>query len=324
MQDPSAGPQQRPAGADGPPVVRLGEEVAAALTDGRGVVALESTIIAHGLPRPANLEVAREVEAIVRTEGATPATVAVLGGQPTVGLDDAQLDHVAGADMRKASRRDLPLAMSAGQDAATTVAATIRLAALAGIDVFATGGIGGVHRGDPWDESADLAALATTGLVVVCSGVKSILDVRATLERLETHSVAVAGYRTGVFPGFYLADSGHPVDWRLESPEEVAAALHAARALAGTRPDMARLTGPALVVANPIPVACQLDPDLHDRVLAAALDAARLRDISHAEVTPFILDRFHAETEGGSLRANTELIRDNARLAARIAVALAT
>lgn len=320
MTDSAASRQEGEAGAAA--MVRFGTEVVRAWAEGRPLVALESSIIAHGLPRPANLEVAREVESIVRAAGAVPATVAVLGGTPVIGLEDDELRHLADADVVKASRRDLPLAIATKRDAATTVAATARLAALAGIDVFATGGIGGVHRGDPWDESADLAALADTGIVLVCSGVKSILDVRATLERLETHSVPVVGYRTDAFPGFYLADSGYRVDWTLETPAQVARALLAIRALAGGDAAWARLVGPALIVGNPIPGDRQLDRELHDRVLGAALEAARVRDVSHAEVTPFILQRFHDETGGSSLQANAVLVRENARLAAQIAIAI--
>lgn len=295
----------------------LGEEVAGAIDAGRPVVALESTIIAHGLPRPHNLQVARGVEGIVRDAGAVPATIAVLDGVPTVGLDDDQLRFVASTDsMAKASRRDLALVAASRRHAATTVAATAVLAAAAGIGVFATGGLGGVHRGGGLDESADLSTLAVTDIVVVCSGVKSILDVPATLERLETYGVAVVGYRTTAFPGFYLTDSGSTVEWRVESADEVAAVVRAGR----------RLPGPpsALVVGNPVPHGSQLDPEVHDRVLAAALTDAAERGIAHAEVTPFLLERFHDATGGASLAANRALIRENARLAAEIAVALAS
>ena len=296
--------------------VRVSDEVRDALAAARPVVALESTIIAHGLPRPDNLEVARAVEDIVRQQGAVPATIAVLAGVPWVGLDAEQLETIATTDdIIKASRRDLPLVMAMEHSAATTVAATSFLAAAVGIDVFATGGLGGVHQGDIWDESADLAALATTDIVVVCSGVKSILDVRATLERLETYSIPVVGYRTNAFPGFYLTDSGFGIDWRVESPEQVADVLRSARQL-GPRT-------PAIVVANPVAEAAQLDPALHDRVLAAALADATDLGVRYAHLTPFLLERFHASTGGDSLRVNTELIKANAELAAAIAAAIA-
>ena len=290
-------------------------EVAEALSMRRPVVALESTIIAHGFPRPANLEVAHRVEEIVRAVGAVPATIAVLGGVPTVGLDDAQLKFVANTDsVVKASRRDLPLVMAAGEDAATTVAATSTLAALAGIKVFATGGLGGVHRGDLWDESADLSTLSVTDVVVVCAGVKSILDVRATLERLESYGIAVVGFGTTAFPGFYLADSGFALDRRVDTADEVAAIVRAARGLSAVTP--------ALIVANPVPESEQLDVALHDRVLQAALTEAEEREITGSDVTPFLLERLHRDTQGESLRVNTLLIERNARLAAEIAVAI--
>jgi pseudouridine-5'-phosphate glycosidase len=294
----------------------VASEVADALAGGGAVVALESTLIAHGLPRPGNLDVARELEAAVREEGAVPATVALLDGVVRVGLDDAALGAIATRDdVAKCSARDLPIAAARSATGATTVAATAHLAARAGIALFATGGLGGVHREarKTWDESADLVALSRTGICVVCAGVKSILDVPATLERLETLGVGVAGYDTDRFPGFYLADSGHPAPWRLDTPEQVAAALRARDALG--------LGGSALVIANPLPVAEQLDPALHARVLAEALAAAEREGVRGRDVTPFLLGRFHAETAGESLRANVRLVLANARLAARIAVA---
>jgi len=297
-------------------VIEVAPEVAAALSRGSPVVALESTIIAHGLPRPDNARIARELEAAVRAHGAVPATIALLDGVVRVGLDDAALDAIANRDdIAKCSARDLPLAAARGASGATTVAATAHLAAQAGIRLFATGGLGGVHRESQqtWDESADLVALSRTNVCVVCAGVKSILDVPATLERLETLGVSVAGYGTDRFPGFYLADSGHPVPWRLDDPEQVAAALRA-RAELG-------LEGSALVIANPLPAAEQLDPALHERVLADALAAAAREGIHGRDVTPFLLARFHAETGGESLRANVRLVLRNAELAARIAVA---
>src|SRR3954469_22703323 len=244
-------------------------EVADALRAGRGVVALESTLIAHGLPAPDNLRVAREAEAAVRAAGAVPATIAVVAGAVRIGLDDAALSAIALRDgVIKAGVRDLAPAVARGLDAATTVASTAYLAARARIAVFATGGLGGVHRGarESFDESADLTTLAQTGIVVVCAGVKSILDVGATLERLETLNVTVAGYATDAFPGFYLSDSGHPVPWRVESPEEVAALIRARSGLG--------LDARAIVVANPLPEDQQLDPALPDPVLGESLDAA--------------------------------------------------
>ena len=295
----------------------VASEVADALAGGRAVVALESTLIAHGLPRPRNAEVAREAEAEVRDAGAVPATVALLDGVVRIGLDDAALEAIATRDdVAKCSARDLPIAVARGATGATTVAATAHLAAQAGIAVFATGGLGGVHRDarETWDESADLVALSRTGICVVCAGVKSILDVPATLERLETLEVGVAGYGTDHFPGFYLADSGHPVTWRIDTPEHVAAALRARDALG---------LDSTLVVANPLPAAEQLDPELHARVLAEALAAAEREGIRGRDVTPFLLARLHAETGGESLRANVRLVLRNAHLAGRIAVALA-
>src|SRR5688572_13898651 len=298
--------------------MRIADDVAAALRDGAPVVALESTLIAHGLPRGRNLEVARELEAAVRSEGAVPATIAVVGGEPRIGLDDTALEALAlGEGFAKAGVRDLAPVVASGGSAATTVASTAHLAARAGIRVFATGGLGGVHRGarESWDESADLLTLAATGITVVCAGVKSILDVGATLERLETLNVVVLGFRTDRFPGFYLSDSGFPVPARVETPEQVAAVM-AAQARLG-------LGDRAIVVANPLPEAEQVDPGLHDRVLAEALAAAAEQGIRGGATTPFLLDRFHRETGGVTLAANVALVRRNAVLAARIAAAAA-
>lgn len=289
------------------------EEVRTALDEGRPVVALESTIIAHGLPRPDNLRVAREIEATVREHGAVPATIAILGGEVRVGLDDTALERLAGTDgVAKCGVRDLPPVTARGADGATTVAATSHIAALAGIRVFATGGLGGVHRGaaDTFDESADLGTLARVGICVVCAGVKSILDLPATLERLETLNVTVLGYRTDTFPAFYLTTSGLPVTWRVDTPAEVAAVLRQREALA--------VPG-SVVVANPLDE--QLDPGLHDRTLREGLDAAAEQGITGRDVTPFLLERFHARTEGESLRANVRLVLRNAALAAEIAAA---
>ena len=298
-------------------MILIAPEIADALAAGGPVVALESTLIAHGLPRPRNAEVARELEQTVRDHGATPATIALLDGVVRIGLDDDALDAIATRDdVAKCSARDLPIAMATGATGATTVAATAHLAAQAGIPLFATGGLGGVHREarETWDESADLVALSRTGICIVCAGVKSILDVAATLERMESLGIGVAGYRTDRFPGFYLSDSGHPVTWRLDTPEQVAAALLAADELE---------LDCALVLANPLPVEEQLDPDLHARVLADALAAAEREGIRGRDITPFLLARFHAETGGESLRANIRLVLRNAELAAQIAVALA-
>jgi pseudouridylate synthase len=291
-------------------------EVAETHERGGAIVALESTLIAHGLPRPRNLEVARELEAAVRAEGAVPATIAVVAGQVRLGLDEAALAVVAGGDVAKCSVRDLGPVMARGGNGATTVASTAHLAARAGIGVFATGGLGGVHRDAnvSFDESADLATLARAPIVVVCAGVKSLLDVGATLERLESLSVTVLGYGTDAFPGFYLSESGHPAPGRVDSPEEVAAAVRAARAVEAPG---------AIVVANPLPPDQQLDPALHERVLREGLAAARAEGIAGKDVTPFLLDRFHRETGGASLEANVLLVLRNAALAARIAVALA-
>ncbi|MFC4021828.1 pseudouridine-5'-phosphate glycosidase [Micromonospora sp. GCM10011542] len=298
--------------------IRYGVEVADALRDGRPVVALESTIVSHGLPRPQNLRVARQIEQAVRDAGAVPATIGMLGGQLTVGLDDAGLTRLATVDgVTKLSVRDLAVAAATGADGATTVAATSAVAAAAGIGVFATGGLGGVHReaAQTFDESADLVTLARTPIAVVCAGVKSILDVGATLERLETLGVAVIGYRTRRFPGFYLTDGGFDLDWSVDSPEQVAAALAA-------RDEHAVHTG-GLIVANPLPVDEQLDPELHDRTLADGLARLASDGVTGKAVTPYLLSHFHSATAGASLTVNVRIILRNADLAARIAVAAA-
>ncbi|WEH18849.1 pseudouridine-5'-phosphate glycosidase [Streptomyces sp. VNUA24] len=296
----------------------VSEEVREAVDARRPVVALESTIIAHGLPRPRNLQVARELEEVVRQEGAVPATIAVLDGRPHIGLGKDQLERVANEDgIRKLGHRDLPLAVASGASGATTVSATAQLAALAGVRVFATGGLGGVHR--EWtstqDESADLGLLARTRITVVCAGVKSILDVPATLQRLETLGVAVAGYGTDRFPGFYLSDSGHPVEWTLRSPGEVADVMRAQDTLKGPES--------ALIVANPVPEEEQLDPELHARVLAEALRACEAEGVTGQGVTPFLLSYLVRHTDGASLTANLAAVRGNVRLASRIATAWA-
>jgi len=279
-------------------------------------VALESTLISHGLPHPDNLEVARESERLIRAEGAVPATVGVIAGTPKVGLDEAELELMATAGgIEKLSARDLPVAAAKGIHGATTVAATAHLAALAGIRLFATGGLGGVHRGarESWDVSADLAALARTPVAVVCSGVKSILDVPATLEYLETSGVPVVGFRTLRFPGFYLTDSGRPVDWSVEDEKEAARLVLA----------LAELGHSGLVIANPLAEEDQLDPETHDRALRAGLEEMERRGVRGKDVTPFLLDGFAEVTGGESLRVNKKIIQGNSRLAARVAVSLA-
>ncbi|MER7589136.1 pseudouridine-5'-phosphate glycosidase [Micromonospora sp. NPDC127501] len=296
--------------------ISYGTEVAEALRDGRPVVALESTIVSHGLPRPDNLRVAREIEQTVRDAGAVPATIGMIAGELVVGLDDAQLTRLATVDgVTKLSVRDLAVAAATGADGATTVAATSAVAAAAGIGVFATGGLGGVHReaAHTFDESADLVTLAQTPIAVVCAGVKSILDVGATLERLETLGVAVVGYRTRRFPGFYLTDAGFDLDWSVDSPEQVAAVLAA-------RDEHAVHTG-GLLIANPLPVDEQLDPELHDRTLTEGLALLERDGITGKAVTPYLLAHFHSATEGASLAVNVRIILRNADLAARIAVA---
>lgn len=298
--------------------LEIGDEVAEALGRAVPVVALESTLISHGLPRPDNLELAREAEDLVCREGAVPATVGMVGGIPKVGLDAVDLELIATREgIPKLSVRDLALAAAKGCHGATTVAATAHLAAQAGIKLFATGGLGGVHREarESWDVSADLATLARTPVAVVCSGVKSILDVPATLEQLETLGVPVAGFRTRRFPGFYLTDSGSPVDWSVENEEEAARAILTLEELGPERC--------GFVIGNPLPEREQLDPTLHDRALRAGLEELKRRNVRGKDVTPFLLERFREETGGASLEVNKRIIRNNARLAARIAVALA-
>jgi pseudouridine-5'-phosphate glycosidase len=283
--------------------------VAEALAWNRPVVALETTLIAHGLPRPDNLEVARELEAIVREEGGVPASVGVVRGEAVIGLEDADLERIASdPSVPKLSLRDLGPAIAHGGNGATTVASTAFLAGCVGVRLFATGGLGGVHRDarESWDESADLLALTRAQVAVVCAGVKSILDVGATLERLETLSIPVIGYQTDRFPSFYLSDSGFLLDWRVESPEEAARVIEAHLGLG---------TG-GLVLANPIPEAEQLDPEVHARVLAEGLEA--LKDVRGKAITPLLLEHLRAGTGGESLQVNKALVRNNVRLAAQI------
>jgi pseudouridylate synthase len=296
-------------------VPELSPAVRDALTAGRPVVALESTIISHGLPRPGNLAAARSFEALLTGAGVTPATIAVIDGVPKAGLSDADLARIAlDESVIKVSSRDLALAMAGKRTAGTTVAATSVLAARAGIRVFATGGLGGVHRGyaESLDESADLTVLSRTPVTVVSAGVKSILDIPATLERLETLGIAVVGYRTDRFPAFYLTDSGQPLDWRVDSPQQVAVLMAARDALGEAS---------ALLVANPLPPEAQLDPEVHDRVLAEALAAAEAAGVRGKEVTPYLLAHMQHATQGLSVAVNLDVARGNIALAAQIAVA---
>ena len=295
--------------------IKLSAEVADALKAGKPIVALESTIISHGLPRPSNLEVALECERIVRDAGAVPATIALLDGKILVGLESAELEAIANRDdISKASIRDLAIIVAQGKSAATTVAATAHIAALAGIHIFATGGLGGVHRGanESFDESADLTALANVDMTMICAGVKSILDVPATLERLETLAISLVGYKTTAFPGFYLTDSGYTLEHRVDSPEEIAAIIKA-------RKEVGTLSK-ALVVANP--VAKEMDKARHDEILKSGLEKAELQGVTGKAVTPFLLEHFHTTSQGESLAINTEIIKANCLLGAQIAVAL--
>ena len=295
--------------------IKLSAEVSAAIKAGKPIVALESTIISHGLPRPSNLEVALECERIVRDAGAVPATIALLDGKILVGLERSELEAIANRDdISKASIRDLAIIVAAGKSAATTVAATAHIAALAGIHVFATGGLGGVHRGasESFDESADLTALANVDMTMICAGVKSILDVPATLERLETLAISLVGYKTNAFPGFYLTDSGYTLEHRVDSPAEIAAVIKARRAV-GT-------LNKALVVANP--VVKEMNKARHDEILQSGLEKAHQQGVVGKNVTPFLLEHFHTTSQGESLAINTEIIKANCLLGAQIAVAL--
>ncbi|PTW90868.1 pseudouridine-5'-phosphate glycosidase [Microbacteriaceae bacterium MWH-Ta3] len=294
--------------------LNIAPEVALAMAEGRPIVALESTIISHGLPRPRNREAAQEFESILRDLGVTPATVAVIDGIPTVGLDAEGLATIADKDIAKASVRDLPILMAKGLSGATTVAATAHIAARAGIRVFATGGLGGVHRGasDTFDESADLSTLADARITVVSAGVKSVLDIPGTLERLETLSVPVIGYGTTAFPAFWLRESGYTLDWAAENGTEIAAIMRA-------HDDTADRGG--IVVANPIPLDQQWDPAEHDRVLAQAFAAADAQGVRGKAVTPFLLGYIVEASGGRSLEVNLDLVRNNIRVAAEIATA---
>ena len=295
--------------------IKLSAEVSAAIKAGKPIVALESTIISHGLPRPSNLEVALECERIVRDAGAVPATIALLDGKILVGLERSELEAIANRDdISKASIRDLAIIVAQGKSAATTVAATAHIAAMAGIHVFATGGLGGVHRGanESFDESADLTALANVDMTMICAGVKSILDVAATLERLETLAISLVGYKTTAFPGFYLTDSGYTLEHRVDSPAEIAAIIKA-------RKEVGTLSK-ALVVANP--VVKEMDKARHDEILKSGLEKAEQQGVVGKNVTPFLLEHFHTTSKGESLAINTEIIKANCLLGAQIAVAL--
>lgn len=296
--------------------IKYSSEVAQALKTGNPIVALESTIISHGLPRPSNLDVALECESIVRNGGAVPATIALLDGKILIGLEASELEAIANRDdIAKASIRDLAVIVAQNKSAATTVAATAHIAAVAGIKVFATGGLGGVHRGasESFDESADLTALSQLDMTVVCAGVKSILDVHATLERLETLAIGLVGYRTNSFPGFYLTDSGFTLEHRVENAAEIAKIIK-------TRTDIATQFK-SLIVANPVKV--EMPKARHDEILASGLARAQQDGIDGKAVTPFLLEHFHKASDGQSLKINTEIIKSNCALAAEIAVALA-
>jgi pseudouridine-5'-phosphate glycosidase len=296
---------------------RLSPEVAEAIASGGPVVALESTIITHGMPYPANLETALGVEAVVRDNGAIPATIAVINGELRVGLEHHELETLAQAkDVVKASGRDLAVAMVRGQTAGTTVSATMLLADLAGIEIFATGGVGGVHRGaeQTFDISADLTELGRTKTAVVCAGVKSILDIAKTLEYLETQRVPVIAFGTEDFPAFFTRQSGFKADHRLDTAQEIAHAMHLHHQLG---------TGTGLLIANPIPEQAALTPEFIDGTIADAVREAEERGIGRKQLTPFLLARINELSKGESLKANIELVRNNARLAARMAVAYA-
>jgi pseudouridine-5'-phosphate glycosidase len=304
-------------GASRAPGIRIADRVRDAVAAGRPVLALESTILTHGLPRPRNLAAGIDTEAMVRDAGVEPATIGVVGGIPVVGLDEDDIRRLCTTDgVVKASTRDLPIARAQGLDAGTTVAATAWLAHRAGIRVFSTGGLGGVHRGanETFDESADLPSLAVTPITLISAGVKSILDVGATLERLETLGIPVVGYRTDRYPGFYVADSGFPVPARVESAADAAA-------IARARDELG--LDAAVLVANPIPEAEQLDPVVHDRVLGEALRAADEAGVTGHDTTPFLLDHVQRATGGRSLEVNLAVYRGNARLGAEIARELA-
>lgn len=293
------------------------EEVRAALADNAPVLALESTIITHGMPLPKNLETALAVQAAVRENGATPATIAIMRGKLKVGLSNDEIESLArqGTEVSKCSRRDIPFLLNKGVYGATTVAATMIIAELAGIQVFATGGIGGVHRGaeTSMDISADLQELAKTNVAVVCAGPKSILDIGLTLEYLETHGVPVVGYQCDELPAFYTRKSGFKVDYRLDSAADIAVALK-------TKWSMG--LGGGMVIANPIPKEAELDPPSIEQFITRAVAEAKQSGISGKELTPYLLKRVEEQSDGASLNANIQLMLNNARLGAQIAVAI--
>jgi pseudouridine-5'-phosphate glycosidase len=299
--------------------MQVSEEVADALAEGRAVVALESTLLVHGLPPGRNLDVAQRLERAVRGAGAVPATVAVVDGQAVVGMSSTELYVLCTrGDIPKLSLRDLGPAAGLGRSGATTVASTAALAHAAGIGVFATGGLGGVHlptggSRTTWDVSADIGVLATTPVLVVCSGVKSVLDIAATLELLETQSVPVLGYRTDDFPAFYLRSSGHPVPWRVDDPATAANVVRAHRNVASS----------GVVLANPVPAESEMDRGLHDRLLAEAMELLRGQNVRGSDVTPVLLEHFHTASEGASVDVNEALVLANATVAAQVAVELA-
>jgi pseudouridylate synthase len=299
------------------PSLVVTDEVAQALRDGAPVVALESTIISHGMPYPQNVETATGVEQVVRDLGAVPATIAVLGGRPRIGLGSADLELLAtSADVVKVSVRDLPVVIARRGQGATTVAATMRLAALAGIPVFVTGGLGGVHRGGhrTLDISADLTELSTTDVAVISAGVKSILDIGLTLEALETLRVPVLAYRTDEFPAFFSRTSGHQAPTRVDTPEEIAAIM-------ATKWDLG--IGGGIAVANPIPVVDEIPAEKINSIISHAIEDMNTRGIHGKEATPFLLGRVVELTDGASLTANTALVNNNARLGAEVAAAYA-
>jgi pseudouridine-5'-phosphate glycosidase len=300
--------------------MRVAEEVVTALADGAAVVALESTLLAHGLPPGRNRKVAGAVEDAVRAAGAVPATIAVLDGRLCVGLRAADLDRVCdpAADLAKLSARDLGPALALGRDGATTIASTALIAHAAGIGVFGTGGLGGVHLPPPgeassWDVSADLDVLGSTPVTVVCSGVKSVLDIAATIEVLETRSVPVVGYRTDSFPAFYRRESRFGVPWRVDSPAEAASVIAAHHRGPGAS---------GVLIANPVPVEHELDAALHDRLLSEGMAKVAEADVRGGDVTPVLLEHFHTASGGASLDTNEALVLANVGLAAEIAVAL--
>jgi pseudouridine-5'-phosphate glycosidase len=300
-----------------PSPVVVGDDVVAAVADGRPVVALESTIFTHGLPRPRNLEVALDAERQLRASGVVPATIGIVNGEAVVGLSTEQIERLSQTDgTRKFSLRDLPVARAKGLSGGTTVAATAYLAHTAGVRVFSTGGLGGVHVGASatFDESADLTVLAHTPILVVSAGVKSILDIGASLERMETLSVTVVGYKTTAYPGFYIADSGHEVEYAVDGPTEVADLIRARDAFG--------IEG-AVVVANPVPAAEQLSDEEHRSVLAEAWRAAETAGIGGNDTTPFLLDYIQNATGGRSLNVNVAVYRNNVGLGGEIALALA-